>query len=265
MRIYADVNRLPNGAPETDSTIIQVAPSPPVGTATPVNGKFVVDIPDGAFPPVVNEASRLVDTGSPNYIVDDIYENLRRAFPAYRNVVFNQLLTSADLALLDPAATFLYDPGPPAKSWSSRFQTGRTGAAPQGLAPMGVAVLPENTATTPARPGLLVTDTIDIAPQTGGLGASTFLVYWKVYRIEVTDDVLDYAPGGPNTPALKNLIEVDQGEVEVFLSVNDGAGWSPVPRLSPIVTCDPGTDVRLAFVNHHPTNKVYVTAYAVMF
>ena len=110
----------------------------------------------------------------------------------------------------------------------------------------------------------MITDTIDIGPATGGRGANNFLVYWKVYRMSVSPDVLDYG-SGVNTPTIKNLVEIQQNEVEVFLSVNDGAGYTPVPRLSPVVTCDPGSLVRLAFVNHNPIDKVYITAYAILF
>lgn len=263
MRIYADVNRLPNlPASETASVIIQVAPSPAVGVSTPINGKFVVDIPDGVYPPRVTEASRLIDISSPDYITGEIYENLRRAFAGYPHVVYNPLLTSADVGLLDPTATFPFDPGPPAQSWSSRSQLGRA-AAPAGVAPNSVALLPENPYATPPRPGLLITDTIDIGPATGGIGANNFIVYWKVYTMTVTDDVMNYG-AGTNTPAIKNLVEVQQDLVGVFLSVNDGAGYTPVSRLSPCVTCDPGTLLRLAFVNHNPF-KVYLAAYAVLF
>ena len=263
MRIYADVNRLPDlPANETSSVIIQVAPSPPLGSVTPINGKFVVDIPDGVVPPRVTEASRLIDTSSPDYITGEIYENLRRAFAGYPHVVYNPLLTSADVGLLDPAATFPFDPGPPAQSWASRCQLGRV-AAPAGAAPNSVALLPENPYATPPRPGLLITDTIDIGPATGGIGANNFIVYWKVYTMTVTDDVMNYG-AGTNTPAIKNLVEVSQDLVGVFLSVNDGAGYTPVSRLSPCVTCDPGTLLRLAFVNHNPF-KVYLAAYAVLF
>lgn len=264
MRIYADVNRLPNAAPETTSTIIQVGLSPSVGTQTPINGKFVVDIPEGVTPPRITELSRLVDSVDPNYIVDDLYEGLRRAFPDYRNVVYNQLLTSNDVLGIDSTATFPYHPGPPARAWASRYQTGRGSGAPVGLSPCSVALLPENTTTAPPRPGLMVTKTIDISAATGGRGANNFIVYWKVYRMVVTDDVLNYGTGA-NTPTIKNLLEINQDEIEVFLSVNDGAGYTPVPRLSPVVTCEPGTRLRLAFVNHHPINKVYITAYAVLF
>lgn len=261
MRIYADVNRLPDlPANETSSVIIQVEPSPPLGSVTTINGKFVVDIPDEVTPPDITPASRLINPAIPaNLVTDAIYQSLLRLFPAYQNIVYNQLLTSADIALLDAAATFPHLPGPPVQTWSSRFQTG-SGA---GVAPMSVALLPENTAVAPPRPGLLITDTIDISVATGGLGAKNFLVYWKVYEMTVTDDVMDYTVV-INNPARKGLVEVDQNEIDVFLSVNDGGGYTPVSRLLPCVTCDPGSDVRLAFVNHNP-HKVYLTAYAVAF
>ena len=261
MRIYADVNRLPDlPVNETDSVIIQVSPTPPVGTYTPVNGKFVVDIPDGVVPPTINETSRLIDPL--NNVVDPIFQGLLRAFPGYRNVSYNPLLTSSDLALLDTTATFPFNPGPPVQFWSTRAQTGRVGV-PAGVAPNSVAMLAENPHPNPPRPGLLITDTIDIGPATGGVGANNFLVYWKVYTMMVTEDVMDYSTG-VNSPALKNLVEVQQDIVDVYLSVNDGGGYTPVTRLSPCVTCDPGTLVRLAFVNHNPT-KVYLAAYAVLF
>jgi hypothetical protein len=261
MRIYADVNRLPDlPVNETDSVIIQVSPTPPVGTYTPVNGKFVVDIPDGVVPPTINETSRLINPL--NNVVDPIFQGLLRAFPGYRNVSYNPLLTSTDLALLDTTATFPFNPGPPVQFWSTRAQTGRVGV-PAGVAPNSVAMLAENPHPNPPRPGLLITDTIDIGPATGGVGANNFLVYWKVYTMMVTEDVMDYSTG-INSPALKNLVEVQQDIVDVYLSVNDGGGYTPVTRLSPCVTCDPGTLVRLAFVNHNPT-KVYLAAYAVLF
>lgn len=262
MRIYADVNRLPdNPAAEVASVILQVAPSPSVGTHTPANGKFVVDIPDGVFPPSVDMDSRLINPVGD--IVEGIYQGLLRAFPGYSNVIYNQLLTSADIDLLDPSATFPHDLGPPVHAWASRFQTGTPTGGTKGVAPGSVAVLAKNLYTTPPRPGVLITKSIDITTPTGGLGAKSFVVYWKVYEMDVTHDVMDHSTG-TNTPSIKNWVEVDQNVVEVFISVNNGGGYTPVTRLSPTATCDPGTDVRLAFVNHN-SHKVYLTAYAVMF
>ena len=266
MRIYADVNRLPDlPINETDSVIIQVSPTPPVGTYTPVNGKFVVDIPDGVVPPTINETSRLINPV--NNVVDPIFQGLLRAFPGYRNVSYNPLLTSTDLALLDTTATFPFNPGPPVQFWSTRAQTGRVGV-PAGVAPNSVAMLAENPHPNPPRPGLLITDTIDIGPATGGAGANNFIVYWKVYTMTVTDDVMDYDGGSNvNAPAIKGLLEVNQTppDFTVYLSTNGGAGYSPVGRLTPCAVCDPGDQIRLAFVNTSTTAKRYLASYAILY
>ena len=263
MRIYADVNRFPDLlAGETSSVIIQVAGTPEVNTVMPINGKFVVDIPDGVTPPVITSASRLLDPSVPPGILPTIYNSLLAQYPAYGNILYNPLLNSSDIAKLDATAVFPWDPGPPIKTWASRFQTGTPLGGTKGVAPNAVAILPENGTTTPVRPGVLITDKIDI----GGvvpLGASAFVVYWKVYQMSVTNDVMNYT-SGVNTPALKNLIEVDQSLIDVFLSVDDGVGYTQVSRLTTVSTGAPGTDVRLAFINH-TNSKVYIAAYAVMF
>ncbi|OHD80637.1 MAG: hypothetical protein A3J97_05910 [Spirochaetes bacterium RIFOXYC1_FULL_54_7] len=264
MRIYADVNRFPDLlAGETSSVIIQVAGTPEVNTATPINGKFVVGIPDGVTPPVITSASRLLDPSVPPGILPTIYNSLLAQYPTYGNILYNPILNASDIAKLDATAVFPWDPGPPIKTWSSRFQTGTPLGGTKGVAPNSVAVLPENSTTTPIRPGVLITDKIDIAAYTGGLGASSFVVYWKVYQMSVTNDVMNYT-SGVNTPALKNLIEVDQDILDVFLSCDNGVGYTQASRLATVSTGVPGNDVRLAFINH-TRSKVYVTAYAVMF
>jgi len=262
MRVYADVNRIPDAPPEPVSTIIQVGPTPPVGTSTPINGKFVVDIPDGVVVPPVTDTTCLINSASPDYLPWSIYSGLRDSFPAYQNVIFNQLLTSVDMAALDLVATFPFDPGPPARFWPSRCQVGRD-VPPAGVAPGSVALLPENPYSSPPHPGLLITSTIDISLITGGAGAKEFVVYWKVYGMSDTADVMNYTSGS-NSPTLKNLVEIPQDTIECFISVNGGGGYTPVSRLSPCVTCGPGTLVKLAFVNH-TSSKVFLTAYAVMF
>ena len=260
MRIYADVNRLPNvRTDETSSVIIQAGPTPEVGTATPINGKFVLDVPDNIPFPKIDENSRLINQSDPGYFLGDIYSNLVKTFPGYNDFIFNQLWISTDLERLDPAATFPYAFP---LTWSSRFQSGST-SVPKGVAPGSVALLPENTYVTPHRPGLIVTANNDIAPYTGGGGRSDFVVYWKVYRMETTEDVMDYSTGD-NVPASRNLIEIDQDAILAYISANNGTDYVPVTRLSPATTSAPGTDVRIAFVNHNPY-KVYLAAYSVMF
>lgn len=267
MRIYSDISRLPNAGPEPASVIVQVAPTPPPGSpAVPSNGKFYVDVPDGVFPPPIGIGSRLLGPGPAN-ILPAIFNGLLRGFPGYGFVRYNALLISADVDSLDLTATFPVSPGPPPVKYDTRAQVGRGGALNQGLAPNSVALLPQNSTTTPVRPGLLITDTIDISADIPA-GTTEFVVYWKFHEYDVTPDVMAYdGPGvGTNEAALKGLLEVDQTpiDLEVYLSANDGGGYSLVERLVPITTCDPGTLIRLAFVNRSPTKR-YLASYALIY
>lgn len=265
MRIYADINRLPNSGPEPDSVIVQVSPTPPEGTSVPSNGKFYVDVPEGVFPPAISFASRILGGGS---FLPQIYNGLLRQFPAYRFVRFNPLLTSADVDGLDLTATFPVSGGPPPVSYRTRAQVGRGGILNAGLAPNSVAILPQNSVAVPVRPGVLITDTIDISPDVPA-GASNFAVYWKFHEYSVTPDVMAYdGPNvGLNEASMKNLLEVNQepADFEVYLSANDGGGYSRVRRLVSLPVCDPGTLIRLAFVNKSPSTKRYLASFALLY
>jgi hypothetical protein len=267
MRIFADISRLPDLGPEVDSVIIQVAPTPPVGSApVPINGKFYVDLPEGVVPPPIDIGSRLLGAAPAN-IIPAIYDGLLAKFSKYNFIQYNVLLTSADVADLDLAATFPASAGPPPVSWATRAQVGRGAGPDAGLAPNSVAVLPQNNTTVPPRPGVLITDTIDISGDIPA-GTTEFLVYWKIHEYTVTPDVMDYDGPSPGTneAAIKQLFEVEQSpaDFEVYLSANDGGGYSLVSRLVPCAVCDPGTKIRLAFVNKSTTKK-YIASYALLY
>jgi hypothetical protein len=202
------------------------------------------------------------------------YAELQGRFPQFPNIVFNPLLASADMAVFDFTATVdnsgsdvLPAPTPYVGIFPTRAQSGRE-ASPAGLTPLSTAILPANNQTTPPKPGVLVTDTIDISAATGGEGASNFLVYWKVYQIVVSDEIMsDWGLlSGTNQAAIKSLVEIDpetSGFV-VAISTDDGSTYQPVEHLEPISFCLPGTNIRLAFLNT-TSDKIYLATYAVMF
>lgn len=265
MRIYADVNRLPDLlVNETSSVILQTGLTPPVGTETPLNGRFVVPVPDGVTPPELTAASRLLDPTGP---VDALYQGLLARYPQFNHIHYNPLLNSAHLGLLDPAAVLPNPPDTVATQWSQRFQFGRQTGPGNGHAPLGLAVLPVNAAVTPERPGMVITGTIDIDPATAGAGADSFLVYWKIYEVVCSHDVMNYADPTSNTPAVKTLVEVDQtlgGDFEAYFSGDNGAGYVRAGRLRTVDTVGASHQLRLAFVNHG-TARCYLAAYAVLF
>jgi hypothetical protein len=251
--------------------ILQVEKNPPNGTPVSRNGQYMVPIAEGVKVAVESD-SFVLPSSDPNSVVARNFAGLLVQFPQYENVLYNPLIEGTDVDDLDPAGV-LNEGSPVTASHISRFQIGRGtgGPLPSGNAANSVAVLPQNEAGGVGfeHPGVLVTDTIDVGPLTGGVGATEFVVYWYVFRFSTTDDVnTDFGFfAGTNSPAIRQALEMDQepSDLEVFLSVNDGANFFPVERLIPISFCNPATLIRIAFKNTNPDLKYYVAHYALMF
>lgn len=240
--------------------ILQVERTPEVGDPTPINGKYVVTLPLGSQ----------IDISATSYItpVDggDVsslaFAGLLAQYPMYGNIVFNPLLLAGDVADIDLTATL------PTGEITRTFVGRGVGPLPTGCCPNSTILLPQNNAVAPVRPGVLITDTIDISAATGGVGAQEFMVYWKIYGFSTTQDVMsDYgATSGSNTPALRNISEIDQepADLDVYLSIDDGITYTQMGRLEPVAFCVFGASLRLAFVNRS-TTRMYLACYAVMF
>lgn len=251
----------------SDNDIVQVEPTPPVGVSTVVNGKYLFEVPEGTTVEV-NEASYIlnglgdVDAGS---IITEGYENLLRLFPSTDFVRFNPLITADHVAELDLTASF----NDGTDTHVSRAQAGRGTVGSTGNAANSVAMLAQNDTTTPPRPGVLITDTIDISAETLGLGADAFRVWWRIYRMETSHDVNTvYSVGssGINSPALRRVTEIEQEppELQVFLSNDDGVTYTQCTKLGEVAFCDKGTSVRVAFKNTG-SDKLYIAGYAILF
>ena len=261
MRVSAELIR---------NDILQGEKIPEIGESTPYNGKYAVEIPS-----FVNVD---MDEGQPcsDYILpvdggdlySKIFTGLLATYPMYDNILFNPLLTAEDMDDLDIEATL-------PDGEITRAQYGRGLVQPPyhttnlyGTAPCSVALLPANKSVTPQRDGLLITTTMDISTQTNNAGAKEFMVYWKIYQFDCTQDINASfgAFGGENSPAIRNIIEIDQepSDLEVLMSVDDGNNYFPVGRLEPIAFCVEGTKIRLAFKNSGDV-KYYIASYAVMF
>lgn len=249
--------------------ILQVEKSPEVGEQSAFNGKYPLAIP--TFLNVdIDETDHILPVDGSD-IYTKIYSNLLAHFVIYDNVLFNPLLTENDMNDLDPTATFFDDPD----TFEVRAQYGRGTDAtlfslvsPYGNAHASVAILPSNTTTTPNRDGLLITNTMDISSLTSGAGAKEFMVYWKIYQFDTTVDARSglgvYA--NQNTPAIRNIIEIDQEPTgfQAYISLNDGVSWHPVGYLEPVAFCTEGTEIRLAFRNSSDV-KYYIETYGIMF
>ena len=254
MRIVANI---------ADASILQVEKSPEVGDESVLNGKFIVPIPEMTSVDVTSASYVLpVDGGDVSSLA---MANLLVEFPMYSTVVFNPLLTASDIADLDLTATF---PGPPVEY--TRAIVGRgAGPLPTGTVPNVTGVLSANDRVTPTLSGLLITDTIDIGPLTGGAGADEVLLWWALAELDTTDDVTSSygATDGLNTPALRNLVEIDAepSGFEVWVSNDDGATYTQVSRITPTDLVVYGTLLRVAFRNTDTTSRRYILSYAILF
>jgi len=275
MRILVDLRTHLDGDPQ----ITQVEKVPVLGSdgARAVNGKYIIPtIPGADFR--IDSTDYVLNTGAIDGgdVSSIAHAHLLAMYPMFGHIYFNPLLTDDHVGELDLTATFKevnlappYGPSPPEEPvyFPTRAQTGRT-AAPAGQMPMATAVMAQNDTMAPERPGILISDAIDISSYTGGVGADQFMLYWKLYGFTVTDDVVaEYgALAGTNTPALRQVLEVDQepSGFLAYISTDDGVNWSEAGLLEPVTFVSPSTEFRVAFKNTS-SDKVYLCTFAVLF
>ena len=236
------------------SRLIQSTNDPiSVGDSITVNGRFIVPAPDGA-------ALEISPTDTPTTVATNAAAALLVRYPMYENVAYNFFLNSSDMAEIDVASVV---PSPVA-STKPRCQIGRgVLPLPVGIAPNSVAILPQNTNVVSNQPGLLVTDTIDILA-TAPLGTDEVLIWWQIAQFTTTNDNVHSITQA--TPAIKTLTSIWQEPLTlgVYVSNDDGATWYQADRLLPVDLVNPGTNLRVAFVNTSSA-RVYLLGFAVLY
>jgi len=269
MRILVDLGSHVAGDPE----ITQVEKTPPLGAdgATSINGKYIVPVPPGMeFRVDSNDyvlAGGIVDGGD---VASITYAHLLAAYPMFGHVYFNPLLTADHIDELDLTAQFKDNSTVPPTYYNTRAQTGRGTAGPStpGQMPTHTAILAQNNSVTPARPGILVSDVIDIGPYTGGVGADEFMLYWKLYDFTTGEDVNSTfgATAGTNTPAIRQVLEVDQepSGFSAYISTDGGGNWCEAGLLEPLAFANKTTEIRVSFRNT-TTSKIYLATFGVLF
>jgi len=246
--------------------ILQVEKTPEVGEFNPFNGRFAIPVPDGAALEVTPASYILPQDGGD--VAALAAAGLLAQFPMYDHVAFNFLLEAADVVDLDTSALPAVSPilGVTVRT---RAQFGRGVGPNPGMWPNMTALLPVNNHVAPPRLGMLVTNTIDIGPATGGAGADEVMVWWHSYQFDTTHDVVsDFgATSGQNGPAFKEISERDQeASISVFVSNDDGVTWhGPIGRMEPTDLFVFDTSVRVAFVHTSTSGKLYLGAYAILF
>jgi len=271
MRILVDLSSHVLNAGGAGGLILQAEKSPPIGSpGTPINGKFVIPVEEG-MEAYIDSSSHVLPVDGTD-VCSQSFALLLAQYPQYEYCYFNPLLTAADVTAvsggLDLTAVHAHQ-SIPEFSWADvPLQTRVLTGSAAGMAP-GSTSLPIPNPTT-ANPGLVMTNPItEVGSFTpGGIGADKFMVWWKIYSYEVSQDVR--ATGGllngQNTPAIKRIKEMDQEPTDfyVFLSIDDGANWFIANRLTPIAVCSKAPSVRLMFMNT-TRERVYLAQYALLF
>lgn len=240
---------------------------------TAVNGRYALAFPDGVSFEINSDSYVLPVDG--NDLSSKGFAELLAKYPMFGFIHFNPILSDQDLLEFSPNDAWI-DPNVPTVNHYPRFQTGRASSGvDDGNSPVSTALMPINNTVSPPKPGLIVTDPIDISSFVGsvssGGGTDQFMVYWKIFSFQNSHDILSRKAafgkhGEKNQAALKHLVEINQepSDLFVYISIDNGTNWFKVSRLQVISFCCKVDNFRLAFVNTGD-DKVYVANYAVLF
>ena len=274
MRLYVDLGGH-DAAGTSSGRVIKYDETPERGSETAFNGQYVIEIPEGASVQVGE--SPIIFPQSPSSITGEAAQQLLVRYPMYDHVLYNFFLENTDMGTVDLTAG---TPTPTSANTTpslgaavsnpptSRCKMGRTsGAGPVGMAPNRLVILSRSFSKTTDVYGCVISKTIDITsynPVTPG--TDEVLVWWRVAKLETSHDQNTDYSAGANTPALTKLVEINQEPLDftVWVSNDDGATWYNTPLLEPVDLINPGTDLRIAFVNMGD-DPLYLLGYCILF
>lgn len=208
-----------------------------------VNGSYLIDIPEMLS---INITESSVASNLANVVIPTA---LKQAYPAFKYLIWNPLLTGVQQDIVDSTAVF---PHPTIGNIPCRFQ--------KGVLPNSCAVLNANGAMS--RPGVLITSSIELE-----IPSQTFALYYKVGIVEwVHDEMPTLADPTVNDGGKKYMNVSNQSPVglSVYISSDNGSSYQQAERLTPLSFGTTTSSVRLAFVNNGDT-KLYLLSYGIMY
>jgi len=174
MRIFTDIASHDTTAVDPGGRIVRTDSTPEFGSSTTTNGQFIFQVPEGA--------ALTIDADSFYFPQEDINSISSRTgaeflirYPMYEHILYNFYLDNED-----PATFSLTVPTPqptttnttpvlptsliPLNNAAPRCQMGRAAAAPVGMVPNSMAILPRSMTRASPVYGSLVTEVIDLWP-----------------------------------------------------------------------------------------------------
>jgi hypothetical protein len=231
-----------------DNKVIESSLSYPTDMA----GKYELAYPDNLGVLPISKDDYIYPRDNGNLIKQKIEPAFLSAFPTFDNVIYNPLLDVGDLTV-DTDRTFPH-PNAVDESLAPRYFIGET--------PNTFGVLKNNTSVN-GRVGFIATTEIDISAQTNGVGAQTFLLYWRgVERTFGFDSTTTPNPNSVNAPATLTYNDADL--LRVYISNNNGVSYVEANNLTPVSFPQNTSSIRLAFVNEG-SKDVTLLSYAIMY
>jgi len=210
-----------------------------------MNGKWVLDCPDGVSPNSLE--------GTPaDVITREIEPQMLSLYPSYESVIFNPLMDSSNVF----EGTQLF-PSPSGQT-PSRYKV--------GVIPNVACVLSKNDTQGAGREGVGITYEIDITANTSdGLGRQTFLPYWRGVTKTTSMDISPvYNLSEQNVPSQLVFSQASSVQYSVYLSGDNGNTYERVDLLQPFSFNNVVDTIRFAFVNESAAD-VFILSYALMF
>lgn len=272
MRIYADLgSHNPTGT--LPGRIIKYDTTPEENATTTINGQYIYEVPEGASV-VINSDSYLLPQDANSVPAQAAQEFLVR-YPMYDHVLYNAFLENDDVNAMDLG---LGAPHPDSGNTTptltgvgaptfSRCKIGRpVGPGPVGMAPNRLEILPRSYRKPIDVYGSLVSKSVDITSfNPTNPGTDEVFVWWKLARLVTTHDV-NSKYNGTNTPSLNEIQELSPEitNFSVWVSNDGGVSWYEANYLEPVDLVNPGTDIRIAFVNQGD-DPVFLIGYCILF
>ena len=173
MRIFTDIATHDTAGVAPGGRIIRTDSSPEEGDVTPVNGKFIFTVPEGAALEIDSSSFYFPQEDADSIPSRTAAEFLIR-YPMYDHILYNFYLDNEDMGGIDlaPFATLpdstnttpaypSFTIVPPSQA---RCQAGRTSGTDVGMVPNSLAMLPRTAAGSNTFYGCILTETVDLWP-----------------------------------------------------------------------------------------------------
>lgn len=170
MRIFTDIATHDTTGVAPGGRIIRTDSSPEEGESTPVNGKFIFTVPEGAALEVDSSSFYFPQDDTDSIPARTAAEFLIR-YPMYDHILYNFYLDNEDMDGIDLGAfATLPDATNTTPVYSSslvkpsqaRCQSGRSSGADVGMVPNSLAALPRSAARANNVYGCILTKTVDL-------------------------------------------------------------------------------------------------------